>query len=67
MKIFLSLTFLIISFTFSSQTNSDEQLAQYYYSNGELSKALPYYTKVYEASATKFNFTRLYEFETKSL
>jgi tetratricopeptide (TPR) repeat protein len=61
MKIFLSLTFLIISFTFSSQTNSDEQLAQYYYSNGELSKALPYYTKVYEASATKFNFTRLYE------
>lgn len=61
MKIFLSLTFLIISFTFSSQTNSDEQLAQYYYSNGELSKALPYYDKLYEASATKFNFTRLYE------
>jgi tetratricopeptide (TPR) repeat protein len=61
MKFFFNLIFLLMAFGSISQTNSDEQLAQYYYSNGELSKALPYYNKLYNASASKFNFTRLYE------
>ncbi len=61
MKFYLNLVFLFMAFGSICQTSSDEQLAQYYYSNGELSKALPYYNKLYNASASKFNFTRLYE------
>jgi tetratricopeptide (TPR) repeat protein len=44
-----------------SQEGTDLQLAQYYFSNGEFEKALPYCQKVFTKDNSKFNFKRLYE------
>jgi tetratricopeptide (TPR) repeat protein len=44
-----------------SQEGTDLQLAQYYFSNGEYEKALPYCQKVFSKDNSKFNFKRLYE------
>jgi tetratricopeptide (TPR) repeat protein len=40
---------------------SDQQLAQYYYSNGEFDKAVSYYQRIFEKDGNKFNFNRYYE------
>jgi tetratricopeptide (TPR) repeat protein len=44
-----------------SQAETDQQLAQYYYANGEFSKALTYYEKLFSKEQSKFHFNRLYE------
>ena len=44
-----------------SQEGSDQQLAQYYYSNSEFDKALSYYQRLFEKEGNKFNFNRYYE------
>jgi tetratricopeptide (TPR) repeat protein len=44
-----------------SQTETDIQLAQYYYTNGEFEKATTYYEKIYENDPSKVVFTRYYE------
>lgn len=52
---------LILSISVSSQVETDQQLAQYYFTNGEFSKARTYYEKLYSREPSKFYFTRLYE------
>ncbi len=44
-----------------SQTNSDSQLAGYYFTNGEFDKALLYYEKIYSIDPSKVNFHKYYE------
>ena len=44
-----------------AQDGTDQQLAQYYYSNGEFEKALPYCKKVFSKDNSKFNFKRYYD------
>ncbi|MBM3185552.1 MAG: tetratricopeptide repeat protein [Bacteroidetes bacterium] len=55
---FISLFSLTASW---AQTETDIQLAQYYYASGELDKALPYYEKIYNSSPTKVYFNRYFE------
>lgn len=62
MKKFLLICFLFsLKFSFSQDSGTDLQLAQYYFSNQEFEKALPYCQKVYAKDNSKFNFKRLYE------
>lgn len=51
--------FLFLNLIAWSQTNSDQQLATYYFNNGEFDKALAYYEKLFNKDASKINFTRL--------
>ncbi|MDP4761064.1 MAG: tetratricopeptide repeat protein [Crocinitomicaceae bacterium] len=43
------------------QTETDIQLAQYYYTNGEFDKASMYYEKLYATDPSKVIFTRYFE------
>jgi tetratricopeptide (TPR) repeat protein len=60
-KIMVLLFFSLLQLSLFGQTDMDEQLAQHYYSNGELDKALTYYEKLIEKSPTKFIFFRCYD------
>ncbi len=54
--------FLFInSFFLIAQEGSDQQLAQYYYANGEFGKAVSYYQRLFEKENSKLNFNRYYE------
>ena len=53
--------FLISSFSSFTQTDTDIQLAQYYYSNGEFDKAVIYYQNLYSKSPTKVYFLRYFD------
>jgi tetratricopeptide (TPR) repeat protein len=44
-----------------SQSETDIQLAQYYYSNGEFDKAVVYYQNLYFKSSTKVYFLRYFD------
>jgi tetratricopeptide (TPR) repeat protein len=44
-----------------AQTETDQQLAQHYYSNGDFEKAKMYYAKLYDKDPSKFNFTRYFD------
>jgi tetratricopeptide (TPR) repeat protein len=44
-----------------SQTETDVQLAQYYYNNGEFDKAVVYYQTLYSKSPTKVYFVRYFD------
>lgn len=62
---FVSLFFMLF-FLFGVQQNvhaqtTDAQLANYYYNNGELSKAKEYYEKLYKKNPLKTYFLRYYE------
>jgi tetratricopeptide (TPR) repeat protein len=48
----------IRSFCLLAQTETDIQLAQHYYLNGEFDKASVYYEKLYEADPSRVNFSR---------
>ena len=61
MKLVLLILFLISAPFLFSQEGSDQQLAQYYYSNSEFDKALSYYQRLFEKEGNKFNFNRYYE------
>jgi predicted Zn-dependent protease len=61
MKTLISLFFLFAIFCSSAQEGTDAQLAQYYFTNSEFDKALPYCQKVFSKENSKFNFKRLYE------
>ena len=59
-----SLIFVWISFfavTAYAQTDTDLQLAQYYYNNGEFDKAVTYYQGLYAKSPTKVYFVRYFD------
>jgi tetratricopeptide (TPR) repeat protein len=45
----------------SAQTETDIQLAQHYFINGEFDKATSYYEKLYSSQSTKIYFTRYLE------
>ena len=61
MKNLLLILFISFSWILNAQTETDQQLAQHYYSNGEFDKAKMYYERLYSKDPSKFNFTRLYE------
>ena len=56
----LFLFFFSITIGFG-QTETDIQLAQYYYSNGAFDKAVVYYEKLYASDPSKIIFTRYFE------
>ncbi|MCF8407491.1 MAG: tetratricopeptide repeat protein [Crocinitomicaceae bacterium] len=53
--------FLLVSMQGLSQTDTDLQLAQYYYNNGEFDKAVVYYQTLYSKSPTKVYFVRYFD------
>jgi len=57
--IFVWISFFAISVY--SQTDTDLQLAQYYYNNGEFDKAVTYYQGLYAKSPTKVYFVRYFD------
>ncbi len=58
----LVLLFLLLGALYTSaQTASDLQLAQYYYNNSELDKAVGYFEKVYAQDQSKTIFLPYYE------
>ncbi|MBI1837217.1 MAG: tetratricopeptide repeat protein [Flavobacteriia bacterium] len=62
MKIVIAIfSFFIISLSFAQEGGTDQQLAQYYYNNGEFDKALGYYELIFQKDQNKFNFNRYYE------
>jgi tetratricopeptide (TPR) repeat protein len=62
MKQILLVVFVLINYSsVFSQTETDIQLAQHYYSNGEFDKAAGYYEKIYNATPTKVYFNRYLE------
>ena len=52
--------------TFCWAQETDQQLAQHYYANGEFDKAIIYYEKLYERDESKFNFNRYIECLTQT-
>jgi tetratricopeptide (TPR) repeat protein len=58
MKKLFTILFFLISFASIAQ-DSDHQLAEHYYSQGEFSKAVVYYRRLNESSSSKFYFNRL--------
>jgi tetratricopeptide (TPR) repeat protein len=61
MKYFIIILFVIVGHLGFSQTETDIQLAQYYYNNGEFDKAVVYYQGLYSKSPTKVYFLRYYD------
>jgi tetratricopeptide (TPR) repeat protein len=57
-KITCLVCFFLGSFGVKAQTETDIQLAQYYYLNGEFTKALVYYETLYSSSPSKVYFSR---------
>ena len=52
-----SLLIILVVFNLFGQ-DTDEQLASYYYSNGDCEKALPYFEKTFEKNPSNFVFIR---------
>jgi tetratricopeptide (TPR) repeat protein len=61
MRILVGILFMIISFFSFTQGETDQQLAQHYYSNGDFEKAVMYYVKIYDKDPSKINFNRYYD------
>jgi tetratricopeptide (TPR) repeat protein len=61
MRIWIICFFIILGFIGYSQSETDVQLAQYYYSNGEFDKAVVYYQGLYSKSPTKVYFLRYFD------
>ncbi len=61
MKFLLGFLFVWISCFSFSQGETDQQLAQHYYSNGDFEKAKMYYVKIYDKDPSKFNFNRYFD------
>lgn len=60
MKFLLGLLFIYISVFSFAQGETDQQLAQHYYSNGDFEKAKIYYARIFDKDPSKFNFNRYY-------
>jgi len=61
MNKWLLIFFFLCTSPFFGQTETDLQLAQHYYTNGEFDKATMYYEKIYANDPSKLVFTRYYE------
>lgn len=51
---------LLLSFVGYTQEENAQQLAQYYYTKGEFTKALPYCESAFKQEPSKFTFVRFY-------
>ena len=60
-RIIVFLCLMLSAWHTNAQTASDLQLAQYYYNNAELDKALGYFEKVYEQDQSKAIFLPYFE------
>ena len=60
MRSCLLLLLLFASGISFAQVSTDQQLAQYYFSNGEFEKALPHCQNVFQKENSKFTFLRYY-------
>jgi tetratricopeptide (TPR) repeat protein len=60
-RILVLLFLLLGAWQSNAQTASDLQLAQYYYNNSELDKAVGYFEKVYAQDQSKAIFLPYYE------
>lgn len=56
-KILLNIAF-IFTLTFAFGQNTDEQLANYYFNEGDCEKALPYFEKIYSNNPNEFIYKR---------
>ncbi len=61
LKSIIFILFFLVSMHGLSQTETDVQLAQYYYNNGEFDKAVVYYQTLYSKSPTKVYFVRYFD------
>jgi len=61
MKFLIGLSFVCVATITFCQGETDQQLAQHYYSNGDFEKAKMYYVKIYDKDPSKFNFNRYYD------
>lgn len=61
MRFLVGLIFISFSLLSFGQGETDQQLAQHYYSNGDFEKAKMYYVKIYDKDPSKFNFNRYYD------
>ncbi len=61
MRIAAFICFLLFLLPAHAQLETDQQLAQHYYSNGELDKATMYYERLFSKDPSKFHFNRYYE------
>jgi tetratricopeptide (TPR) repeat protein len=59
-KVLFLIILIVGQYSFGQET-TDQQLAQYYYSNEEFDKASIYYEKVFASDPNKFNFKRYYD------
>ncbi len=59
MKRILILFLLLMTTGIANAQTSDQQLAQFYFDNGDYDKALEYYDRLYEDDQSKFYFNRL--------
>ncbi|MBL4862755.1 MAG: tetratricopeptide repeat protein [Crocinitomicaceae bacterium] len=66
MKKYILLFLIALSPLFGFTQETDQQLAQHYYSNGEYDKALIYYEKLYDRDNSKFYFNRLVDCLTET-
>lgn len=61
LQIIICLVVFLSTPTLFAQPNSDAQLANHYFNNGELSKAKEYYEKLYKREPIKIYFERYYQ------
>ena len=59
-QLFYVLFIAFISGSAFGQQSTDQQLAQYYYSSGDFTKAISYCEREFNKENNKFNFTRFY-------
>ncbi len=59
-SVFLLLIFLSCSISWG-QTETDQQLAQHYFSSGDFEKAISYYERLFDKDPSKFHFNRYLE------
>jgi tetratricopeptide (TPR) repeat protein len=66
MRQIIQVLFCFFMFSSLAQGDTDQQLAQHYYTNGEFDKALSYYERLYTKDPSKFNFGRYFECLTET-
>jgi tetratricopeptide (TPR) repeat protein len=61
MRFVAFICFVLFFLPAHAQLETDQQLAQHYYSNGEFDKATLYYERLFTKDPSKFHFNRYYE------
>ncbi|MCO5269682.1 MAG: tetratricopeptide repeat protein [Brumimicrobium sp.] len=58
MKYFLTISIILCCYTLSLGQSTDEQLANYYFNQGDCEKAIPYFQKIYPKNPSPTNYSR---------